>query len=194
MLPPRRVAIFREICYTVACKAICAAHWARICLPPPSPAPSRGIRSPVGAVQTPEHSHAPERKDPMPFSREKMLRPGDLFLLLAFVLMAALLAVLVWTLRAPGGQVVVRVDGQVTATLSLGEDQTYEIETPEGGTNLLVIHQGTAWLEDANCPDRLCVRQGKIRYAGDSIICLPHLLVVEITGGQDGLDLDAVAG
>lgn len=127
-------------------------------------------------------------------SHRNIMRRSDLFLLLAFLLLAVLLGIFLWRLRAPGGQVVVRIDGQVTATLSLQADQTYEIHTPEGGVNLLVIEDGTARLEDANCPDQLCVRQGKIRYAGDSIICLPHLLVVEITSGQDELDLDAVAG
>ena len=127
-------------------------------------------------------------------SHRKLLRRSDLFLLLAFLLFAILLGILMWRLRAPGGQVVVRIDGAVTATFSLHADQTYEIQTPEGGRNLLVIEDGTARLEEANCPDHLCVRQGKIRYAGDSLICLPHLLVVEITGGQDELDLDAVAG
>ena len=48
-------------------------------------------------------------------------------------------------------------------------------------------------MEEADCPDRLCMRRGAIRYAGDSIICLPNKVVVEISG-EDALNLDAVAG
>ena len=125
---------------------------------------------------------------------EKRFRRGDLLLLLFFGLTALALAALTWALRGPGQQVVVRVDGTVTASFPLSEDRTYRIETADGGENLLVIEDGTARLTEANCPDRLCVNQGAIRWAGDSIICLPHGVSSEITGQPDELDLDAVAG
>ena len=61
-----------------------------------------------------------------------------------------------------GGEVVVRVDGVETERHALTE---------------------------ANCPDLLCVRQGKIRYTGQSIICLPNRLTVTVEGGEsDGVD------
>jgi hypothetical protein len=37
------------------------------------------------------------------------------------------------------------------------------------------------------------VNQGAIQYAGESIICLPNKVVVEITG-EDELALDGVTG
>ena len=125
---------------------------------------------------------------------EKRFRRGDLLLLLCFGLAALALAALTWALRGPGQQVVVRADGTVTASFPLSENRTYRIETADGGENLLVIEDGSARLTGANCPDHLCVNQGAIRYAGDSIICLPHGVVIEITGEGDALDLDAVAG
>ena len=58
-----------------------------------------------------------------------------------------------------------------------------------GGSNILVIEGGQAWLSEANCPDLLCVHQGKIRYTGQSIICLPNRLTVTVEGGEDdGVD------
>lgn len=129
------------------------------------------------------------------FSRQdNCIRPGDLVLFGALVLAAVLLGLFVWVQRTPGGQVSVRVEGNLVASFSLDQDQTYLIQTAGGGENLLVIQDGAVWLEEANCPDRLCVRQGKIRYAGDSLICLPHQLVVELSETGDELDLDAVAG
>ena len=40
--------------------------------------------------------------------------------------------------------------------------------------------------------DLLCVKTGKIRYAGQSIVCLPHKVAVRIVGGASALD--AVTG
>lgn len=75
--------------------------------------------------------------------------------------------------------VLVQVDGNEIENFSLSKSITYEIKGTEG-TNLLHIEDGSVWLEEADCPDQICVNTGKIKYAGQSIICLPHKVVVEI--------------
>ena len=44
-------------------------------------------------------------------------------------------------------------------------------------------------MEDADCPDKVCVKTGKIKKPGQTIVCLPHRTVIEITG--DNADIDA---
>ena len=59
-----------------------------------------------------------------------------------------------------------------------------------GGTNTLVIENGAAWLSHANCPDELCVKQGKISHNGQVITCLPNKLTVTVYGAaQNDVDL-----
>ena len=41
--------------------------------------------------------------------------------------------------------------------------------------------------EDANCPDRLCVSWGKINKPGETILCLPHRIIIRIIG-EGGVD------
>lgn len=116
---------------------------------------------------------------------------GDLYLLVG-CLLAALVCCGLWLgLRRDGGAVVVEQEGQETAWYALSEDRTVRIEG-ERGYNLLVIQGGEAWLSEADCPTQLCVKTGKIRYAGQSIVCLPHRLAVRIVGGASALD--AVTG
>ncbi len=116
---------------------------------------------------------------------------GDLYLLVG-CLLAALVCCGLWLgLRRDGGAVVVEQEGQETARYALSEDRTVRIEG-ERGYNLLVIQGGEAWLSEADCPTQLCVKTGKIRYAGQSIVCLPHRLAVRIVGGASALD--AVTG
>lgn len=113
-------------------------------------------------------------------------------LLLGGLAVAGLILFLVLALgRETGTRVLVRVDGEVTATFPLHTQVNYSIETAGGGVNQLRIEDGAVWLESANCPDCLCVKQGKILYTGESIFCLPHGVVVEISG-KDALGLDAV--
>ena len=89
--------------------------------------------------------------------------------------------------RQEGGVAVVRVDGVEVERHSLSVNGTFPLN---GGSNILVIEDGKAWLSDADCPDLLCVKQGKIHYTGQVITCLPNRLTVTVEGGEsDGVDL-----
>lgn len=111
--------------------------------------------------------------------RDWSLIGGLLFL--ALVLWGALAL-----FRREGAYVVVRVDGRETARYSLTRDGEYPLN---GGTNVLRIQDGKAWLVSADCPDLLCVKQGKICYEGQTITCLPNRLTVTVCGGEAAADL-----
>ena len=119
------------------------------------------------------------------------LRKADLLLLAAALVFGAVLAA-VLLLRSPGGTVQVRVAGAITAGYPLDRDASYTITGVNGGTNLLVIEDGAARIEEASCPDGVCVHTGRIRRNGQSIVCLPNQVVVEIvseTENSSGVDM-----
>ena len=108
-----------------------------------------------------------------------------------------------------GAAVRITVDGEEYGTWPLEEDAVIDVDT-EYGHNRVHIQSGNAYMEEADCPDGYCKRQGKIHTRAESIICLPHKLVVEVldesvrqmpgTGGNSGSDaapeddgLDAVS-
>ena len=76
--------------------------------------------------------------------------------------------------RSPAAYAEVSVDGTV--------DREYTVESADGGVNRLVVEDGSVWCEEANCPDALCVRQGKQNRDGSVIVCLPHRMIVKIIG------------
>ena len=75
----------------------------------------------------------------------------------------------------------ITVDGVVQGTYSLEKDNEIAI-TGDGWTNNLVIKNGYADMTEADCPDKICVNHVKISQVGESIVCLPHKVVVEIVG------------
>ena len=120
------------------------------------------------------------------FSNKKR---ADLILVVALLLLAGVLYLTLNANRQEGGVVVVRVNGVETERHSLAVDGTFPLN---GGTNILVIRDGQAWLSEADCPDLLCVKQGKIHYTGQVITCLPNRLTVTVEGGEsNGVDLVA---
>ena len=112
---------------------------------------------------------------------------ADLILIVALLLLAGVLYLTLNANRQEGGVAVVRVNGVETERHSLAVDGTFPLN---GGTNILVIRDGQAWLSEADCPDLLCVKQGKIHYTGQVITCLPNRLTVTVEGGEsNGVDL-----
>ena len=105
------------------------------------------------------------------------------WILLTAVLLTGLVLFAIMALRTGTGQrVSVRVDGTEVASYWLYSEVDEVICGYDGGENHLRISGGQAWIADADCPDALCVHMGKISKAGESVICLPHRLVVEVTG------------
>lgn len=68
-------------------------------------------------------------------------------------------------------------------TYPLNENGVYDIKT-SNGFNRVVIKLGIVYIEEADCPDKLCVKQGKVSKSGESIICLPHKVVVKISAEE----------
>ncbi len=116
---------------------------------------------------------------------------NDAILIAVLLLLGGALALFLRAARQGGEYVSVRVDGALLMELPLGEDARIVLGE-EGHTNTLVIENGTAQVTAADCPDQICVRQGAVRFAGESIVCLPHRLVVTVEGGTPS-DTDVTA-
>ena len=83
----------------------------------------------------------------------------------------------------------VTIDGVLYGSYPLSEDITERIELADGSYNILTISGGYADVTEASCPDQICVHHNRIRYSGESIVCLPNKLIAGIRGGQDnGID------
>lgn len=117
------------------------------------------------------------------------LKRGDFLLLLGVILLAALLFALFILFRTEGARAVVTLDGAEYGSYPLSEDRTVEIRQADGTvTNRLIIQDGRARMEWAACPDQICIEQGEISRQGQSIVCLPNRVAVEITGGESSPD------
>lgn len=109
---------------------------------------------------------------------------NDVILVAVIVLAAALLWLGTYLTRSEGAYVRVSVDGELFGEYPLDTDTVIRIGN-ETSYNLLVIEEGEASVTEASCPDKLCVHQGKIHYNGQSIVCLPNKVVIEVVGGEE---------
>lgn len=123
-----------------------------------------------------------------PSSGRRKLRNDIIFIsVLIALIMAAALGVLLFS--RDGDTVIVTVDGQIYGEYSLNTDRQVEIVNGEG-YNLLVIEGGKAFVKSASCPDGICSSHRAVSKDGESIICLPNKVVIEIRArGQEQPDI-----
>lgn len=110
-------------------------------------------------------------------------------LLISVVLFTAFAARFFWQGGGEGVWVVAEQDGREILRVPLAQDGDYLLSDEEYGRNMLRIENGAVRVLEADCPRELCVKQGEIRHAGQSVVCLPHHLVVRIEGAGSGVDL-----
>lgn len=120
-----------------------------------------------------------------------LFKRNDIILIVLIVLASIFLFVAMVIKQEDGGIVVLKVGGETYKDFPLLEDMTYTMEFEDGRYNTIVIKDGYVEISDASCPDQICVNHRKIQKSGETIVCLPNQLVIEIKGSSQS-DLDAI--
>ena len=110
---------------------------------------------------------------------------NDVIFIAVLLLIVSLIGAAFFFLRGEGDTVTVSVDGKHYGTYPLHTDLTLSVRTGENGEeeNLLVIRDGKAYVESATCPDGICADHKPISREGESIVCLPHKVVITVVKG-----------
>ena len=119
---------------------------------------------------------------------------NDVLFIAVLLLIVTLAGAAFFFLRGEGDSVTVSVDGKHYGTYPLHTDLTLSIRTGADDTqeNLLVIRDGHAYVESATCPDGICAAHKPISREGESIVCLPHRVVITVHT-TDGEEPDIIA-
>lgn len=111
--------------------------------------------------------------------KDRRILKGDIILFIG-ILVICVPALIIWSIqKKPGTYVKIMVDGEMVRLISLEEEEAYIVKE-ETYMNTIVIKDGSVSVTEANCPDKICVNHSAINAVGETIICLPHKLVVEI--------------
>lgn len=129
------------------------------------------------------------------FIKSSRLKPWDGIIVLLLIL-SSFIPVIVFALQQQNTptvekQAVLRVNGKEIRSFDLYEGQetyTFNYEDPDGEYNLIEISGDRIRIKEADCGDQVCVRRGWATNNGETIVCLPHKLVIEIQA-SDGSDI-----
>jgi hypothetical protein len=66
------------------------------------------------------------------------------------------------------------------SSLPAGEGSSWHIAGPGGGIKLSYWPGKGVPVEEASCPDQVCVNMGFIDQAGQSIVCVPNQMIIRL--------------
>lgn len=80
----------------------------------------------------------------------------------------------------------ITIEGDFYKSIPLSEHSGEEVIKikKDNHFNKIMIRDSKVLMIDADCPDSLCVNQGKISEVGQSIVCLPNKVMIEIKGNK----------
>ena len=116
---------------------------------------------------------------------------NDLILIIAFVVAVFVVFSVFLITRKDGDTVKVKINGVTTAEYKLNQDFTTVIDSYNNGKNTLVIENGSVYIKDADCPDKICENHRPISKSGETIVCLPNrlIIIIERSKGENNPDI-----
>ena len=126
----------------------------------------------------------------MSFPQKKFTKTDAVVLALLVLLCAALFIGLFFPRGNASSFTVTTPDG--VKTYSLSREQSFEVQS-NGVTLTVTVGGGAVSVTSSTCPDHICEQTGKISRRGQSIVCIPARVVIEIVGGGES-DEDFIVG
>ncbi len=112
---------------------------------------------------------------------------ADLILMAAIVIIGLGISIFLAAGSHQGNKVEITKDGKLWGTYSL--DREHKITIRDGKElNVVKISGGKVTMESANCKNQVCVHHSPVSRTGESIVCLPHKIVVSIKGEDNEYD------
>lgn len=128
------------------------------------------------------------------------MKAMDYVLMVGILLLAGVMLIYnVVNFGAPiseSAQVIISIDGETYGTYLLKEDAIITLgeATDDHYNQVQIVDQGVSMIT-ANCQDQICVKTRTITKAGQSIVCLPHRVMVEIdnSGSLEESEVDDIS-
>lgn len=116
-----------------------------------------------------------------------IIRKADIILVIGLIVVGLIASCFIFFGSSKGDKVVITVAGKEYGQYSLATDNEIRIRQ-KNAFNTVVIKDGKVYMSEANCNGHDCIHQGKKSQTQQTIVCLPHKVLIEITGGTDKYD------
>ena len=104
-----------------------------------------------------------------------MFKKGDAVVLALLVAVALIFLLFAFCFKGDGKIVVIKKGNKVVYEESINKDVTFKLDG-----NTVFVKNGKVVMKDATCKNQICVKHKEISKKGETIVCLPHKVIVEV--------------
>lgn len=119
-----------------------------------------------------------------------MIKKADIILAAALIIIGLTLSFILTSDKSAGDELIIKADGKKFGSYSLLENKEIIIKK-NSHINKVTINDGVVSMSFSDCTGQDCVNHHPISDSGETIICLPNKIVLEITGREDKYDIIA---
>ncbi|MFQ5707152.1 MAG: NusG domain II-containing protein [bacterium] len=122
----------------------------------------------------------------------RLLTRGDKLLIGLLLLTGLGSSFLFHFFSSQGQTATIMVQNRLLLRKNLSENRVFKIRGAMGQTTIEISDSAIRVL-DSDCPQKLCVHQGKISRTGEVVVCVPNKITIWIEGSRKN-KFDAVTG
>ena len=121
------------------------------------------------------------------------IKKADIFVSIGLLVLSFLMATFFSSFNSKntGQYIKIEHNSKLVGEYPLNEDKEIVLEDP-GQYNKVVIKNGKAYMKEANCRDQICVHMKEINVDGETIVCLPNRVYIEVVDKSDNDGIDKV--
>lgn len=108
---------------------------------------------------------------------------ADVILIIAALAVSGIWFFSMFVRAEPGAVVEIHDSAGLYQIIGLDEDATISVPGPLGDS-VIKISGGGVVMFSSPCPNKVCISIGEIRYAGESIVCIPNKVYAVIRDGK----------
>ena len=118
----------------------------------------------------------------------------DIIVILLILFLSLFMAFFAKKLKSneDGSYLRIELNGKEYGRYPLNKDKTFKIKIDEDEYNVVEIKNKEVRMKEANCRDLLCTHMPSIKKVGETIVCLPHRLILEIISSDDKKNDDEI--
>ena len=101
-------------------------------------------------------------------------------IIIAVILLFGITAFILLSFKKDGRTALIYVDGKPVTEIKLNREQNKTFTVNEAENITFEVSNGRIRVVSSDCPDKICCNTGFISKSGESIICMPNKMIVEI--------------
>ncbi|MFQ7473439.1 MAG: NusG domain II-containing protein [Anaerovoracaceae bacterium] len=116
-----------------------------------------------------------------------MIKKADIILAVFLIAAGLAMSYIISFGKTAGDELKVTANGKIFGYYPLAENREIEIKQNEH-INKITIKDGKVSMSFSDCRGQDCIHQHPISKTGETIVCLPNKVILEITGNEDEYD------